>query len=231
MPASLFAVWAGRHAARVTTVAGVTGTADAAASLVVPPVPPVTDGDEDRVTGVTDQSATPDLVTPVTVTLVPWLRENREDFQTGNPRNPGNPEDWVEPWPFDVSEPASWRHLFKQRCRSYAFNHPHPEAARLARGDLQNRWHALYGRRMPSWQCAGCDQPIGGLPALDLGDGNRVHEEPLDCLIEYGRRWRGDATRGLIAFGLRRPDGVDDTNGDAAEAEAETPNDHHKGRR
>src|SRR5215472_11242571 len=38
-------------------------------------------------------------------------------------------------------------------------------ARRLAWGDLQNEWHRLYGKRWPTWQCAGCDAPIGGLEA------------------------------------------------------------------
>src|SRR5262249_28307995 len=56
-------------------------------------------------------------------------------------------------------------------------------ARRLAWGDLQNEWHRLYGKRWPTWRCAGCDAPIGGLEALSLPDGNRVHLNPIDCLI------------------------------------------------
>jgi hypothetical protein len=78
-------------------------------------------------------------------------------------------------------------------------------AQRLAWGDLENEWHSLYGVRWPAWQCAGCKKPISGLEAIILPDGNRVDFEPIDCLIEFGRRWRGDARRALIALGLEPP--------------------------
>jgi hypothetical protein len=58
---------------------------------------------------------------------------------------------------------------------------------------------------VPEWQCAGCGEPIGGLPALDLGNGNRAHLERLDCVIRYGVRWRGAATRALAGMGLQAP--------------------------
>jgi hypothetical protein len=79
-------------------------------------------------------------------------------------------------------------------------------ARRLAWGDLQNEWHTKHGRRWPSWLCAGCERPIGGLDSIDLADGNRVHVEPLDCMIEFGRRWRSDADSALVTFRLERPE-------------------------
>jgi hypothetical protein len=78
-------------------------------------------------------------------------------------------------------------------------------ARRLAWGDLQNEWHLRRGQRWPVWQCAGCEAPIGGLPALDLPDGNRVHFEPIDCLIAFGKRWRDAADAALLALGLEPP--------------------------
>jgi hypothetical protein len=79
-------------------------------------------------------------------------------------------------------------------------------ARRLAWGDLENEWHNLHGRRWPAWQCAGCDAPISGLAALCLPDGNRVHFEPIDCLIGFGGRWRSDARAALLELGLEPPD-------------------------
>jgi len=75
---------------------------------------------------------------------------------------------------------------------------------------MLGRWHRLYGRQAPAWQCAGCRELIGGLPALLLGDGNRVHlGDSLDCLLSYGERWRREATAGLQTFGLIPPPGFE----------------------
>jgi len=40
-------------------------------------------------------------------------------------------------------------------------------------------------------------------PTVSLVDG--VHFEPIDCLIRFGKRWRGDASAALIALGLEPP--------------------------
>jgi hypothetical protein len=69
-----------------------------------------------------------------------------------------------------------------------------------------------YGQRAPHWQCAGCHEPIGGLPPLDLADGNRVHLDQahgLDCLLSFGERWRAEATAGLRPLGLDPPSDFD----------------------
>jgi hypothetical protein len=79
------------------------------------------------------------------------------------------------------------------------------EARRLAWGDLENEWHELHGRRWPLWQCAGCNAPLSGSHVLNLPARNRVHFEPIDCLIRFGKRWRGDASKALIALGLEPP--------------------------
>jgi hypothetical protein len=51
-----------------------------------------------------------------------------------------------------------------------------------------------------------CEKPLGGLDLIDLADGNRLHVERLDCMIEFGRRWRGDAHVALVAVGLETGD-------------------------
>jgi hypothetical protein len=79
-------------------------------------------------------------------------------------------------------------------------------ARRIAWGDLQNEWHKRHGLRWPAWQCAGCEKPITGFPIIDMADGNRVHLEPIDCLIRFGSRWRGGADEALRSFGLDPPD-------------------------
>ena len=63
------------------------------------------------------------------------------------------------------------------------------------------------GTRVAQWRCAGCGEPTGGREALALADGNRVHFDNLDCAIRYGERWRGTASRMLIAMGLQQPTG------------------------
>jgi hypothetical protein len=99
-----------------------------------------------------------------------------------------------------------WRERFAGKAVQWFVGDRDWDAAkRLAWGDLENEWHHQHGRRCPSWQCAGCDAPIGGSQALNLPDGNRVHFEPIDCLIRFGKRWRGDASKALIALGLKPP--------------------------
>lgn len=75
---------------------------------------------------------------------------------------------------------------------------------------MQNRWHRLHGARGPRWQCAGCGEPVGGLPAIDLADGHRVHLDKLDCVLSFGERRRRQAAAGLRALGIEPPPGGDD---------------------
>jgi hypothetical protein len=103
-----------------------------------------------------------------------------------------------------------WRERFTAKAVQWFVGDRDWDAAkRLAWGDLENEWHHQHGKRCSSWQCAGCDAPIGGSQALNLPDGNRVHFEPIDCLVRFGKRWRGDASEALIALELElpRPDG------------------------
>jgi hypothetical protein len=106
-----------------------------------------------------------------------------------------------------ADEATWWRQeLHVRTIHQLVAGRTHDEAERLACGDLQNGWHRLHGKQFPFSQCAGCGEAIGGTPALDLGDGNRVHLDKIDCLIRYGDRWRGDATRALARMGLTLPD-------------------------
>ena len=43
---------------------------------------------------------------------------------------------------------------------------------------------------------------------LLLADENRVHfDEERECLVSFGRRWRGEAVAGLQALGFEPPAG------------------------
>jgi hypothetical protein len=106
----------------------------------------------------------------------------------------------------DCTEARRWRDQLAARIVDWFHgDRGWEEARRLAWGDVENEWHELHGRRWPSWECAGCNAPLGGSQALNLPDGNRVHLEPIDCLIRFGKRWRGDASKELIALGLEPP--------------------------
>jgi hypothetical protein len=108
----------------------------------------------------------------------------------------------------ETNEARRWRERFTARTFEwYGGKREWQKAKELAWGEILNEWHALHGRRWPAWECAGCGKLIGGLEALNLPDGNRVHFEPIDCLIGFGRRWRSDAQGALIAFGLEVPTG------------------------
>jgi hypothetical protein len=103
-------------------------------------------------------------------------------------------------------EASWWREHFAAKAVQWFVGDRDWEAAkRLAWSDLENEWHELHGRRWLSWQCAGCNAPLRGSQALNLPDGNRVHFEPIDCLIGFGKRWRGAACEALVAFGLEPP--------------------------
>jgi hypothetical protein len=102
-----------------------------------------------------------------------------------------------------IVDPSWWRERFTTKAVQWTIGDRDWEAAkRLAWGDLENEWHYQHGKRWPTWQCAGCDALIGGWQAVNLPDGNRVHFEPIDCLIRFGKRWRNVADKALVAFHL-----------------------------
>jgi hypothetical protein len=102
-----------------------------------------------------------------------------------------------------------WYARHREALAYWSAFHAAGEATRLAWGELECRWHRLHGERVPEWQCAGCREPVGGMSALHLSDGNRVHCDRLDCLIRYGERWRGAASLALSAMCLEPPAGED----------------------
>jgi hypothetical protein len=112
----------------------------------------------------------------------------------------------------DGSDPAWWRRQFTIRTIHWGLSGKwiKVEAEGLAYGELLDEWRKSQGRRWPAWQCAGCDEPIGRLSALSPADENRVHfGEERECLIRFGRRWRGEAVAGLRGLGLEPPEGFE----------------------
>jgi hypothetical protein len=109
----------------------------------------------------------------------------------------------------DGSDPAWWRRQFTIRTIDWGLSGKwiKDEAAGLAWGELQCRWHRLHGKRVAASTYAGCGEPIADTEALDLGDDTRVHFATAGCLIRYGQLWRSAATQALLAMGLTPPCG------------------------
>lgn len=151
---------------------------------------------------------------PVPGELVQRLRDAKAEVLAALAPAGGMPPASEASYRCDPSEAAWWRRHFIVRTidRKLGGARSHAKAAQLAWGELQDRWHRLHGARVPEWQCAGCGEPIGGLAALPLADGNRVHLDDahgLDCVLRYGERWRGEAAAGLKALGLDPPAGFE----------------------
>jgi hypothetical protein len=105
---------------------------------------------------------------------------------------------------------AWWRRELTVRTLDWLLDgRTRAEAERLAINHLVLEWHRDHGAHVPKWQCAGCGKPIGGMGALALADGNRVHFQTLDCLLCYGERWRAAGTAALRALGLNPPEEVE----------------------
>jgi hypothetical protein len=82
------------------------------------------------------------------------------------------------------------------------------EALSVTWGEAEVFWHERHGALPDRYHCAGCQSLLLGQATMALSDGARVHwddEHGLDCLILYGRRWRGAAAAGLAELGLTAP--------------------------
>jgi hypothetical protein len=148
---------------------------------------------------------------PVPGELVQRLREAKADVLAAlAPAAGRTPAEAAAFDPSDSREAAWWRRHFIIRTIDLKLGVPRSdaEAAWLVWGELQDRWNRLHGERVAQDLCCGCRRPIGDGQTLDLCDGNRVHFDDLDCLLQHGRRWRGAATRALTAMGLQPPTGT-----------------------
>jgi hypothetical protein len=164
--------------------------------------------------GANDTIGTPPLASPVlhgkanarveSGTLTKALKEslfNRPTADSANSAKSSASHDGA------FGEP-DWLALYEERAahREFDGGHTRPEAEKLAWSEMQNRWHAEHGERVPPHLCAGCRRPIGSAEVIDMIDGTRVHITDKDCLIRYGTHWRLAATRALIVLGLKPPD-------------------------
>lgn len=112
----------------------------------------------------------------------------------------------------DRSDPAWWCRRYEIRTSQWRLSgtREKDEAERLAYGELLDEWRQSQGQRWPAWQCAGCDEPMGGRPTLMLSGEYRVHfDEERECLIRFGLRWRSEAVAALKAVGLDPPLGFE----------------------
>ncbi len=211
MPASRFADWAGAHAKPgVTWVTGVTAAENFRVPAAFEGSPAVTHAGLPRVTRVTTPIQRVPEVTLVTRHPKAALPENSLIIQRRNPGNPRNPAIERSADARRVADPAWWCDQVAQRATHWEVGGKRPrlDAERLAWGELENRWNLAHGERVSRELCAGCRRPIGTEAALDLIDGNRVHDRDRDgndCLIRHGERWRAAATRALTAMGLQPP--------------------------
>jgi hypothetical protein len=106
-----------------------------------------------------------------------------------------------------LDNPSDWQRRYREALAYWKSLHPSDEAAALAWGEMQNRWHRLHGERFPVGRCAGCGRALRNLLALEVDRGTQVHVDDLACLISYGDLWRSAANRGLVGLGLTPPAG------------------------
>jgi hypothetical protein len=106
-----------------------------------------------------------------------------------------------------LSDATGWPARHREALTHWRALHSEHQTEWLAWGELENRWQKLHGKRVAQDLCAGCRRPIGDGRTLKLGDGNRVHFDDLVCALQHGERWRRNATRALVALGLRPPTG------------------------
>ncbi len=144
---------------------------------------------------------------PLAPELVEELRRAKPEILRLLATGPGDDDGHRAP-----SDAAWWHGRFTIRTIHWELGgyRSHLEARCLAFGELLDEFRESQGRRWPTWQCAGCDEPIDGLSALTLADGNRIHfGDENECLIRFGRRWHGAAVAGLRALGLEAPPGYE----------------------
>jgi hypothetical protein len=82
------------------------------------------------------------------------------------------------------------------------------EALRSVWAEAEYLWYCRHGAAPNPNRCAGCGEWMLDGPGIRFKGGAVVHfgnPDRLDCLILYGQEWRGAASAGLVALGLKRP--------------------------
>ena len=141
--------------------------------------------------------------------LLEDLRRNKHQiidlFNSGLDGPGGDTVDaWHEWWDRRVAQ-LRVRRVIPANGNSYLETMSDDAARQLAWGYAQTVWHRRHGIRYCRDNCAGCGRKVSGRALMFLTDGNAVHfddEAGLDCLIEFGAKWRGAATAALLEMGL-----------------------------
>ena len=84
------------------------------------------------------------------------------------------------------------------------------QAERRAYGTLLNEWASERGTKHDPANCAGCGKKIDSSPLVEVFEKAVVHlggNYGVECVIQYGEKWRGEAQRGLEAVGVKAPSG------------------------
>jgi hypothetical protein len=105
--------------------------------------------------------------------------------------------------------PEAWRAWMNDRIPVWrARGLSRAEARRSVWAEAEFKWHSRHGATPKPDRCAGCGDWILDGPSMPLLDGAVVHfgdPDRFDCLCLYGQEWRGAASAGLMALGLKRP--------------------------
>src|SRR3954464_5833766 len=137
---------------------------------------------------------------PVPAELVRELRRTKAEVLAAlepQQRQAGNPE--VE------NDPSWWWQEYRVRTLKWQLcgRRAYDEAQQLAYGELINEWHHRHAQADVRC-CAGCGDTLPADVGLVVDQGGvRVHFDPVrgfDCLIAYGRRWRGKAVAALAGL-------------------------------
>jgi hypothetical protein len=107
-----------------------------------------------------------------------------------------------------------WRDLFDERAAHHEFDggYSRADAERLAFGEMILEWHRLLGVPPEPNHCAGCGGELPGEGGFYLCDGAYVHFDGVrgvDCIVKYGKKWRGAAVAALRMLGFDPPQGFD----------------------